>query len=135
MSAVLSRRIIGDVQANYASKKHWSLTARIDSLISDGRYPESLTSNLHHLREIADFGAHTQLEKRSEGEEESGDLEVVIIPVDREDAEWTLDLVDRVFDYFIVLPAKDDAMKRKWDANIAKAGRKPLRPGSSEDGT
>jgi hypothetical protein len=94
MAAVLARRIVGDLLKDYAKKKHWSLTARIRSFINDGGHPSSLTTNLEHLREIADFGAHTQ---EAEQESESGEMEVVIIDADREDAEWTLDLVDRLF--------------------------------------
>jgi hypothetical protein len=42
--------------------------------------------------------------------------------------EPSLDLVDRLFDYFIVQPAKDDQIKRRMDEKINRAGRKPLRP-------
>jgi hypothetical protein len=129
MSAVLARRIVGDLLKTYASKTHFSLTARIDSFIQDGRHPSGLTENLHHLREIADFSAHTQEEVAG------GEQEVVIIDVDRDEAEWTLDVVDRLFDYFIVTPAKDEAVRQKMDKKIDKAGRKPLRPESSETET
>lgn len=130
MAAVLARRIVGDLLKQYAQKTHFGLTARIDSFIADGGHPASLTSNLHHLREIADFGAHTQV---AEQENDSGVMEAVIVEADRDDAEWTLDLVDRLFDYFIVQPAKDEAMKKKWDENIARTGRRALRRGETED--
>jgi hypothetical protein len=124
MSAVLARRIVGDLLKKYADKKQWGLTDRIRSFIDEGGHPSSLTTNLDHLREIADFGAHTQ---EAETQSDTGEMEVVIIDADRDDAEWTLDLVDRLFDYFIVTPAKDEGMRSKWDTNIAKTGRKPLR--------
>lgn len=126
MSAVLSRRIMGDLLKAYAGKDHFSLTARIDSFTSESGRPSTLTDNLHHFREIADFGAHTQEDQEAAGEVSA------IIDVDREEAEWTLDLVDRLFDYFIVTPAKDEAVRRKMDEKIEKAGRKPLRPGAEE---
>jgi hypothetical protein len=123
MSAVLARRIVGDLLKKYAGKKHWSLTARIRSFINEPGHPSGLTSNLDHLREIADFGAHTQ---EAEEENEAGELEVVIIDADRGDAEWTLDLVDRMFEYLIVQPAIDGEMKLKWNKNIERTGRKAL---------
>jgi hypothetical protein len=132
MSAVLARRIVGDVLKDFAGKSQWSLTARIRSFIADGKHPSSLTDNLEHLREIADFGAHTQ---EAEQESEGGEMETVIIDADRDDAEWTLDLVDGLFDYLIVRPQKDEAMKAKWDKNIQRAGRKALRPESDERST
>jgi hypothetical protein len=129
MAAVLARRIVGDLLKKYANAKHWSLAARIRSFVAESGHPSGLTSNLEHLREIADFGAHTQ---EVELEREDGELEVLIIDADRVDAEWTLDLIDRMFDYFIVQPARDEAMKSKWDDHISKTGRKPLRENDAE---
>jgi hypothetical protein len=131
MSAVLARRIAGDLLKTYAGKKHFSLTARIRSFIKDGEGPASLRDNLDHFREIADFGAHTQ---EAVTETESGEMEVVIIDADRDDAEWTLDIVDRLFDHFIVQRGRDEAMRRKWDENIARTGRDAIRPSDEEDG-
>jgi hypothetical protein len=130
MSAVLARRILGDLLKDFAGKKHWSLTARIRAFIKDGTHPSSLTTNLDHLREIADFGSHTQ---EAEAESETGEMETVIIDADRDDAEWTLDLVDRLFDYLIVTPSRDEEMKQKWDDNIRRTKRKELRPTSYDE--
>jgi hypothetical protein len=130
MSAVLARRIVGDLLKAYAGKSQWSLTARIRSFIDDGNHPPFVTTNLEHLREIADFGAHTQ---EVEEANESGEMESFIIDADREDAEWTLDIVDRLFEYFVVLPAADEEMRSKWDRIIERTGRKPLRPESDEE--
>jgi hypothetical protein len=107
---------VGDLLKKYAGKDAKRLTAQIDSFTKESGHPSSLTSNLHHFREVGDFGAHTQEDENAS-----------IIDVDREEAEWTLDLVDRLFDYFIVQPAKDEAIKGRLDAKIERAGRKPLR--------
>ena len=80
---------------------------------------------LHHFREVGDFGAHTQ--------EDQEEPETTVIDVDRDEAEWTLDLVDRLFDYFIITPAKDEAIKRKVDEKGKRAGRKSLRPEAEEE--
>jgi hypothetical protein len=66
-------------------------------------------------------------------QEDKDSSEPAIIDVDREEAEWTLDLVDRLFDYFILQPAKDKAIKQKLDSKIKRAGRTPLRPGAEEE--
>jgi hypothetical protein len=115
MSAVLSRRILGDLLARYAGHNNFGLAARIDAFCLEKTHPSRLTDNLHHFREIADFGAHTQ--KNTEAE---------IIDVGRDEAEWTLDLVDRLFDYFIVEPEKDRQMRERMDKKLADAGRKPI---------
>jgi hypothetical protein len=118
MSAVLSRRILSDLLRKYAAKEQGRLTVQIDAFTAESGHPSGLTSNLHHFRTVGDFGAHTQ-EDKEDGQ---------IIDVDHEEAEWTLDLVDRLFDYFIVQPAKDEQIKQRMDAKIERAGREPLRP-------
>jgi hypothetical protein len=60
---------------------------------------------------------HTQTDDQAE-----------IINVTREEAEWTLDVVDRLFDYFIVAPAKDKALHETWDEKLKATGRKPIPP-------
>jgi hypothetical protein len=65
--------------------------------------------------EIADFGAHTQTDDRAE-----------IIDVGRDEAEWTLDILDSLFDYFIVAPERNRVRREAVDAKISAAGRKPL---------
>jgi len=87
MSAVLSRRVLADLLEKYAKQTQFSLTARIDKFTADTTHPRQLRENLHHFREIADFGAHTQK-----------DDQAAVIDVGREEAEWTLDLLDRLFD-------------------------------------
>lgn len=127
MSAVLSRSILADLLKRYAGKTQFGLNARIEAFVKDGGHPTRLTENLQHFREIADFGAHTQ-----EARQEEDDVPE-IIPVERPEAEWTLDLVDRLFDYFIVAPNRDEEIKQRMDEKIERAGRKPLRPSASTE--
>lgn len=118
MSAVLSRKIVGDLLAEYAGQRQRRITQQIDAFNADKSYPRSIRENLHHLREIADFGAHTQRDERDE-----------IVEATREEAEWTLDVVDRLIDHFIVTPTRDAAIRDSFDAKIAAVpGRKPITP-------
>jgi hypothetical protein len=125
MSAVLARKILGDLLKRYAGQTQNSLTAQIDGFTGQPGHPARLTQNLHHFREVGDFAAHTQ---------ETSEPEPAVIDVSREEAEWTLDHVDRLFEYFIVQPAKDEAIKASMDEKIKQAGRRPLRP-SDDEGT
>jgi hypothetical protein len=115
MSAVLSRRILGDLLERYAGQSRFFLTDRIDKFIADTTHPSYLRENLHHFREIADFGAHTQKNDQAE-----------IINVDRAEAAWTLDILDSLFDYFIVAPERNRTLREAMDKKIEDAGRKPL---------
>ncbi|MGZ4300657.1 MAG: DUF4145 domain-containing protein [Gaiellaceae bacterium] len=117
MSAVLSRRILADLLERYAGLEKFSLGERVDDFAKDTAHPSQLRENLHYLREIANFGAHTQKDDQAQ-----------IIDVSREEAEWTLDLVDRLFEYFIVGPERDRKMREGFDKKLEDAGRKPLAP-------
>jgi hypothetical protein len=115
MSAVLARRIMSDLLRKYGKHEQRRLTQQIDAFTSEPGHPSRLTENLHHFREVGDFGAHTQQDENE-----------TVINVDRDEAEWTLDLVDRLFDYFIVQPEKDAALRRRIGEKGKRAGRTPL---------
>jgi hypothetical protein len=115
-SAVLSRRVLADLLEKYAGRDEFNLEARIDEFNKDPAHPSALRDNRHYLREIGNLGAHTQ-------EDDQANL----LDVEYEEAEWTLDIVDRLLDYFIVGPARDEEMRTKMDGKFSAAGRKPLR--------
>lgn len=117
MSAVLSRKIVFDLLETYAGISEYTLKGSLDKFTSDTSHPQRIRENLQHLREIGDFGAHTK--KDGVGQ---------IIDVSEEDARWTLDLVDRLFAYFILDPERDKQLQGKWDKNVSDAGRKPIPP-------
>jgi uncharacterized protein DUF4145 len=118
MSSVLSRRILQDLLEQFAGRTEYKLEDRIDNFIADTKYPSSIKDNLHHLRDIANFSAHTKTNKAT-GE---------IIEVDRDEAEWTLEVVDGLFDYFIVAPERDKQRRTNWDAKRGQTGApRPVR--------
>jgi hypothetical protein len=122
MSAVLSRRVLGDLLERYAGQTQFSLASRIDKVVAETSHPSYITENLHHFREIADFGAHTQRDAQAE-----------IIDVGRDEAEWTLDILDSLFDYFIVAPERNRKIREAMDERIKNAGRKSLASPEEED--
>jgi hypothetical protein len=126
MSSVLSRRILQDILERYADRKEYKLEDRIDEFLEDKRFPSSVKQSLHHLRDIANFCAHTKKEKAT-GE---------IIEVTPAEAEWTLDVIDGLFDYFIITPARDQKRRENWDKKRLLTGsprpsRKPDKNGQN----
>ncbi|MNW16378.1 hypothetical protein D3C71_2152140 [compost metagenome] len=67
------------------------------------------------MRVIGNFAAHAQKSINS-GE---------ILPVEPHEAEWNLDVLDMLFDFCYVQPAKTAARRAALDAKLAEAG-KPL---------
>lgn len=117
MSAVLARRILGDLLRLHGKTKSKYLTPQIDEFNKNKSHPRRLRDNLHHFREVSDFCAHTQ--ESDEGE---------IIDVSREEAEWTLDITDRLFEYFIIERHRDLQMREAMDEKGKKAGRTAIPP-------
>lgn len=130
MSAVLARRVLADLLKTYANFNQFSLTARIDEFVEDTQHPSRLRENLHYLREMGDMSAHTQeaqVQPPAQSEPATSEPpEKEIINVSLEEAQWTLKVVEDLFDYFIVAPEKDKRMRASFDQKIKAAGRKPL---------
>jgi len=121
MASVLARKIVSDLLKKYAKRDEKRLTAQIDSYLAQPGIPSWITSGLHHVREAADMSAHTQ-EDQSEDQEDAG----TVIEIDREEAEWTLDFVLRLFDHFILGPAKDAEIQARIEDKSRRAGRRPF---------
>lgn len=109
MSTVLSRRILADLLEDYAGLDDFRLVDRVDKFIADTNRPVELRENLHYLRELGDLSAHTKKNDQAE-----------IVSADGIEAEWTLDVIERLFNYFIVGPARDKAIRGKIDQKLAE---------------
>lgn len=102
---------------NRCQKGEYQLGDTIDEFIADTRHPSTVRGNLHYLREIGNLGAHT-----------TEDDQAQIVDVDRVEAEWTLDNIERLFDYFIETPARDAERRAAVDEKLKAAGRKAIQP-------
>ncbi len=135
MSSVLSRRILADLLKQYAKLNQFNLEQRIDAFVLDTTHPRRLRENLHYLREMGNFGAHTQEQAAAvttpaaaAGAAPQPTANPVIIDVDKPEAEWSLKVVADLFDYFIIAPARDAEQRKAFDKKIADANRKPIKP-------
>ncbi len=122
-SAGLSRRILADLLLDKSGYEHHGITARINAFIDDRANPRSLRENLHYLREIGDFSLHTQKD----------DVSGVIIEVADEEAEWSLVVLDRLFEFYIVGPHRDNEVRLTFDEKISQAKRKAIAPLPEDD--
>ena len=114
-SAALSRRCLQAILKDKGGAKKRDRNDQIDELAST--IPAYLADELHAVRNIGNFAAHSTKSTNT------GD----IVDVEPGEAEWNLDVIESLFDFYFVQPAL--AAKRKADLNkkLAKAG-KPLIP-------
>jgi hypothetical protein len=116
-SAVLSRRLLADLLEEYAGRKEFNLETRIDRFNEETSRPYELRKNLHYLREIGNF-IHTQRDK---------DDQASIVDVTKEEAEWTLRVIEDLFDYFIITPSRNAKMRSAIDMKLDRVDRKPIK--------
>ena len=112
-SAALSRRCLQQIireQANVSvpSKK---LSDEIQYVIDNKLVPSHLAESLHGLREIGNMAAHPNKNKAT-GE---------IVEVESGEADWTLDTLEGLFDFFFVEPAKTAARKTALNAKLGRS--------------
>ena len=123
MSAVLARKVLADLLENYAKCTGYTVAEQINKFIDDPQQPSTIKANLHYLREMADFAAHTKKDVTT-GE---------ILNTTPEEATWTLDVIESVFHYFIIGPTKDAVRRAEMAKKMERAGRNPIPPLDQED--
>ena len=106
-SAALSRRCLQLLLRDEAKVKPGNLADEIQQVIDSGKLPSHLSESLDAVRNIGNFAAHP-LKSKSTGE---------IIEVEPGEAEWNLDVLESLFDFYFVQPA---IIKQKRDALNAK---------------
>ena len=104
-SAALSRRCLQLILHEKAGVNKGNLKQEIDAVISEGNLPSELAESLHTLREIGNFAAHPQ-QHQSTGE---------IVPVEPGEAEWCLEVIEMLFEFYFVRPADIKRRRTEWE--------------------
>jgi hypothetical protein len=116
-SAALSRRCLQNILQDVAQVRVSNLADEIQEILNSHRLPSHLAESIDAVRNIGNFAAHP-LKSSSSGE---------VLPVEPGEAEWSLDVLESLFDFFFVQPA---ILKRKRDllnSKLADAGKSPMK--------
>lgn len=116
-SAALSRRCLQHLLREAAGVKPSELSKEIQGLLDSGKLPTHIAESIDAVRNIGNFAAHPA-KSNTTGE---------IVPVEAGEAEWNLDVLESLFDFYFVQPAM---IKRKRDAlneKLKDAGRNPMK--------
>lgn len=123
-SAALSRRILQAVLSDHLHVKKGNLAQQIDAILETERLPTHLAESIDAVRNIGNFAAHPMKAVHS-GE---------ILPVEAGEAEWTLDVLDLLFDYVFVQPALAKEKRAALEKKIAAAGKPELKGPTKKKG-
>ena len=115
-SAALSRRCLQGLLRAQGFTQH-DLAKAIDAVLASGKLPSGLAHNVDAIRNIGNFAAHPMKDTNSGA----------ILPVEPHEAEWNLDVLEGLFDYYYVQPARDAARKAALNQKLQSAGKPPLK--------
>lgn len=116
-SAALSRRLLQHIIHEKAGITGHNLNEEIDELIAQGVLPSDLAHDLDALRQVGNFAAHP-IKSTNTG---------AVVDVEAGEAEWLIELVDELLDFYFVRPAKRAAKRDALNAKLGDAGKPPLK--------
>ncbi|MET3229989.1 UNVERIFIED_ORG: hypothetical protein ABIC54_002174 [Burkholderia sp. 1263] len=115
-SAALSRRCLQAVLAENGFP-HKDLAPAIQAALDSKQLPSAIADNLDAIRNTGNFAAHP-MKDTSTGQ---------ILPVEPHEAEWNLDVLEELFDFFYVQPEKARQRRAALDAKLAAAGKPAMK--------
>ncbi len=116
-SAAVSRRLLQDVIREKAGIKERDLDTEIQKLVASKALPSHLAENLDAVRVVGNFAAHPIKSQQSGA----------VVEVEEGEAEWLLDVLDGMFDFYFVLPEQQKAKRAAINAKLQEAGKPPLK--------
>ena len=122
-SAALSRRCLQNVLAEAGGTKKKNLSEQIVEVLPN--LPGYIAPDLDYVREIGNFAAHEQKSTNTGA----------ILDVEPGEAEWNLDVLDDLFDFYYVKPKNSKVRREDFNKKLAEAGRKPISVELEEEDT
>jgi hypothetical protein len=111
--AALARRCLQSILRDRAGAKKRDLADQIDEVIDSGSLPSHIAEGLHAVRNIGNFAAHP-IKSTSTG---------TIVDVEPGEAEWTLDVIESLFDFYFVQPRLTARRKAALNQKLRDAGK------------
>jgi hypothetical protein len=116
-SAALSRRCLQNVLREKAGVKPGNLVDEIQQVIDSGKLPSHLSESIDAIRNIGNFSAHP-VKSKVTGE---------IVPIEPHEAEWNLDVLESLFDFYYVQPALLRAKREALNKKLAESGKPAMK--------
>lgn len=116
-SAALSRRLLQKVLREELGIRKKDLSLEIDDFIESSGAPSYLTGAVDAIRTVGNFAAHP-LKSKSTGE---------IVEVEEGEAEWLLEVLESLFDFVFVQPARLKQRKEGLNQKLRDLGKPELK--------
>lgn len=116
-SAALSRRCLQNLLLDKAGVKKGDLSTQIQMVIDSATLPSHLMDDIDAVRNIGNFAAHPNKSK-STGE---------VLDVEPNEAEWNLEVLEALFDFYYVQPAKAKLRREALNVKLQDSGKPPMK--------
>ncbi len=118
-SPALSRRCLQNLLRDKVGVKPSNLDNEIQQLLDSKHLPSHLADSIDAVRVVGNFAAHP-IKSQSTGS---------ILDVEPGEAEWLLDVLEGLFDFYFVQPAKIQAKRQALNNKLEQAGKPLLKVG------
>lgn len=115
-SAALSRRLLQMILKDKASTAAKDLYGQIEEVIESGNVPGYISKALHAVRNIGNIAAHAL----------KSDATGTIVDVEPGEAEWNLDVIEMLFDFYFVQPAVAEKRRAELNKKLKDIGKPEL---------
>ena len=116
-SAALSRRLLQEILRNKFNINEKDLFKEIDKFIERSDIPEDIKSSVDAIRIVGNFATHP-LKYQNTG---------IIVDVEVGEAEWSLEVIEAIFDFAFVQPAMTQLRKNKLNSKLANLGKDAMK--------
>jgi hypothetical protein len=116
-SAALSRRCLQSLIRDKAGIEFPSLSKEIDDLLASKEIPSWLGENVDAVRNVGNFAAHPEKDKNTGA----------IVDVEPGEAEWLLDVLEGLFDFYFVQPETARRKRAALNEKLKAAGKPEMK--------
>jgi len=116
-SAALSRRCLQHLLRSKANVTPGTLNSEIDQILTSHALPPHLADTVDAIRNFGNFAAHPIPDQKTGS----------IIDVEEGEAEWVLEILEALFDFYFVQPALAVARKNRLNQKLNSAGKPPAK--------
>lgn len=116
-SAALSRRCLQELLREVAGTTKRDLADQIQEVLDSGTLPSQLADNLDAVRNIGNFAAHLSKSQATGS----------IVETESEEAEWNLEVLEGLFDFYYVQPEKNRRRRDGLNAKLDTIGKPPMK--------
>mgnify|MGYP005993311821 CR=1 FL=1 len=115
-SSALSRRCLQSILREQGFK-HKSLAQEIQDAIDSNKLPSHISDSLDAIRNIGNFAAHPMKDTNSGS----------VVSVEPGEADWNLDVIESLFDFFYIQPAKTQDRRDALNAKLKSIGKPEMK--------